>query len=636
MLKKLFLSILYVLMPVTVLPAASSSGVSGSKIDSGIAGFDRSHEYFKSIDESLRAEKADPGYLDGLRSRKKFLDALKSAPHTHAEFFMKACVYGTMNIISCLLMLPNVDVNQVFKDTLGERPLYIACRCGYEDMVAMLLKYGAKPNIKNDRGSTPLIVAAHNGFTKVVDLLIKGGADVNFCTNSNLSALHYAVNAGHKEIVELLLAANADPKACDDNNLAPLSFAVQTGNIALVELLIQAGADIDAVSKAERWPLAVAVYFGYTDIVRLLIGLGAKINPMPNGKFTLLHVLALSESVISSDIFELLKAQKDILSELNVPDASENYPMHYIWSRGNKTDVLQFFLSLGLNPNVTNRYQETPLYSAAYAGNLDAVRILCEHHADIHAKNILGLSPIDAARMSGHKHIERFLRNYPAISRANSPSSSSSSSSSSQEIQDSVASSASSSTTSEDAASEVCVPKPVTYKGKGKSRNRRVALAELFVVNDHTRQDDDQVFALRQLAQNMTVVVHKQPKQVIPRVTNLRNMSGKDDKFHQFSSEVDRYLDRGIYIKASECNAYAALLDEYDIRELRGFAVLLPGRIEGMHYDARYAKLDINRQTQGFDGAFIYLFDAQGRCYHRCFHQNKKYKNYEASYLKFE
>ena len=649
--KKLFLCI--VLMMPIVLFSASSSRNSVAKETSGTH---RVRERIMTLDASLIAERGQPNYFEGLKKQKKFLDDTKSDSCLQAFYLKHSCLHGAVNILKCLLMIPAVDVNQPLQHDKGAGPLHLAAIHGRSEIVDMLLNHGALANMSDNEGFTPLHAAIIGGDVHIIERLLSLGAQVDAIAQrkindppiiklekkddesldidseeasqcSNLTTLHIALISGKTEIIQLLLERGANPNANSRYDRIPLITAIKTQNATAVELLIKAGADLNEISHCQEYPLAIAIALGESEIADKLINAGAKIDRLLPGNFSLLHVIAQYERLIPPCMLEIFKKDKGALEALFIADKNGDYPIHYTFTEKN-TDLLQQFLMLDVNPNITNRYQETPLYLAAFTGNFNAVKILCEHKADLHAKNILGLSPLDAARMNGHKQIEHYLRNFSPVSQASSSSSSSSSSSTSQEIQDSVASSASSSSELEVSAAPVAsVPKPVTHKGKGKSRNRHVGVAELFVVNDHTRQDDDQVFVLRQLAEDMTVVVHKQPKQVIPRVTNLRNMSGKEDKFHQFSSEVDRYLDRGIYIKASEFRTHAALLAEHDIREIRGFAILLPGKIEGTHYDARYAKLDIGQQTQGFDGAFIYLFDAQGRCYHRCFHQNKKYKN---------
>jgi ankyrin repeat protein len=44
----------------------------------------------------------------------------------------------------------------------------------------------------------------------------------------------------------------------------------------------------------------------------------------------------------------------------------------------------------------------TPLYSAAFMGWVDVVRVLLREGADPIKVNIVGMSPLDAARQGGH------------------------------------------------------------------------------------------------------------------------------------------------------------------------------------------------------------------------------------------
>ena len=63
-------------------------------------------------------------------------------------------------------------------DEYGGTALYRACFAADEDMVAMLLKEGADPNIIPSNGAvTPLYVAAHKKAWGIVSKLLKAGAD---------------------------------------------------------------------------------------------------------------------------------------------------------------------------------------------------------------------------------------------------------------------------------------------------------------------------------------------------------------------------------------------------------------------------------------------------------------------------
>ena len=63
------------------------------------------------------------------------------------------------------------------RDDAGNTPLQLAAAAGKDEVVPVLLKAGADPNLKNSDGTPPLHRAAQRGFYSVVNALLQGGAD---------------------------------------------------------------------------------------------------------------------------------------------------------------------------------------------------------------------------------------------------------------------------------------------------------------------------------------------------------------------------------------------------------------------------------------------------------------------------
>jgi len=85
-------------------------------------------------------------------------------------------VYAPNVKVSRLLLLAGASPD-VHTDLLGRAPvLCVYAHEGVYDMVALLLEFGASPNVSNSQGRTPLWMAAGRGHVDVVKLLIEAGA----------------------------------------------------------------------------------------------------------------------------------------------------------------------------------------------------------------------------------------------------------------------------------------------------------------------------------------------------------------------------------------------------------------------------------------------------------------------------
>ena len=235
-----------------------------------------------------------------------------------ANKLLKASRDGNIELITRLLSTRMLDINSALEtgredyhfddDYEATTPLFEAARNGHTDVVRLLLKRGAKPNIAHDFGDTPLLMAAEDGHIEVVKLLLDGGADPNMADEDKDYPLHRAAREGYKGIVQMLLDQGADPNLTDESGVSPLLLASYYGCIGVGILLIEYGArpcvefylllllraieegnakevqnnlskTCQNVNFDDSRPLKKAIWGGNKKIVNLLLSSGANPNP---------------------------------------------------------------------------------------------------------------------------------------------------------------------------------------------------------------------------------------------------------------------------------------------------------------------------------------------------------------------
>lgn len=112
-----------------------------------------------------------------------------------------------------------------------------AVTAGETARVDQLLAHGANPAAKDNTGSTPLVLACKGGFGEVVASLVKNGAK----PSDSPAALSFAVKRGDVAICRQLMTAgaNASRSAVESEpDATPLLAALKSGNLPLIDELL--------------------------------------------------------------------------------------------------------------------------------------------------------------------------------------------------------------------------------------------------------------------------------------------------------------------------------------------------------------------------------------------------------------
>ncbi|MGB8367217.1 MAG: ankyrin repeat domain-containing protein [Candidatus Babeliales bacterium] len=149
-----------------------------------------------------------------------------------------------------------------------------------EEVRQILLKGEADVVVNQQYGfnwETPLMRSVMRNNTEIVELLLKNGADPNLNDRYNQTALMIAVEWGNIDLVTLLIEHNANIGHQDCLGQTALMNATKYGNINSVALLIEHNANINHQDRWGQTALTEAAQKNNKKIVTLLLENGA--NP---------------------------------------------------------------------------------------------------------------------------------------------------------------------------------------------------------------------------------------------------------------------------------------------------------------------------------------------------------------------
>ncbi len=289
----------------------------------------------------------------------------------------------------------------------GATPMQLAAVNGNAAILARLLQAGADPNAPlSQTGDTALMMAARTGKLDALRVLLDHGAKVNAMeTWGGTTALMWAVSERHPEVAKLLVDRGADVNAKSyfvpaasgrgfegaapippkpnqkieefaSGWMTPLMFAAREDNLESARILIQAGADVNAVGADGKDALGLALFNGSYDVASLLIDSHANVNHADVQRFTPLFWAV---------------DRRNMETAPNFPWMVTTDPL----------PVIKKLLDAGANPNALvnstprARMREgsprivfaTALMRAAFAGDLELVKLLLAHGADPHIQS---------------------------------------------------------------------------------------------------------------------------------------------------------------------------------------------------------------------------------------------------------
>lgn len=194
---------------------------------------------------------------------------IKSGANVNAAgLFIKSCNFFRFSYLN-----PHLST-----DLWKFSPLHEAAAKGKQEIVKLLLKNGANPNLKNRDGATPLDLVRDQ---EVADLLRGNSALLDAAKKGNLA-----------RVQRLVTPENINCRDSQGRNSTPLHLAAGYNNFEVAEYLLEQGCDVNAQDKGGLIALHNASSYGHLEIAALLIKYNTQVNAVDKWSYTPLHEAA--------------------------------------------------------------------------------------------------------------------------------------------------------------------------------------------------------------------------------------------------------------------------------------------------------------------------------------------------------
>jgi len=213
------------------------------------------------------------------------------------------------------------------------------------------------------------------------------------------SPLHSAVLADNLARVKTLLP-KAPAGAADEQ----LFYARSS---AMAELLLSSGASVNARAHGSSTPLHFAAALGVEEVVAVLLRHGAEVNAVDDGKRTpLMSAVTFGmdpDLGFESAGFEKTEARRLAVTQLLLKsgarvdqrDSGGTTALGHATTAGHSKEITELLVNAGADVNSRSVDNITPLHGAAFSRDLQTIRFLVEHGADVTIKDWQGKRPID-------------------------------------------------------------------------------------------------------------------------------------------------------------------------------------------------------------------------------------------------
>ncbi len=275
--------------------------------------------------------------------------------------------------------------------------LQLGVRNDNEEVVRLLLKNGARPNVTYQYGHRPIL------FKIPPFVSSSRNSETSYSRKRYAQPLQLAMEEGNESIAQLLLEHGADANVTNSKGETFVAWAIRRNSDKLVQILIdKEWIVVDTKQASGRRMFRLAVESDSDKVVQLFLNKG--IDVATRNLFGNKSAVHLAIERGSEKVFNLFLAKG---VDVHIRDSEGRTPLYWAIEY-NRTDMAKRLLDKGANVHVRDSAGNTPLHWAAYNFNEEIARLLMEKgvHTEAIAK---GKTALQLAEESNNENLIKLL-----------------------------------------------------------------------------------------------------------------------------------------------------------------------------------------------------------------------------------
>ena len=299
-------------------------------------------------------------------------------------------------------------VLRAIRGRFGDQLLHTAIEHRDKNIVNFLLQYTNVNGRKKENDNTPLITATEacdcRAGEDIVQMLIQYGAFLEAFNNVGQRPLHCAAKRGNLSLIQSYLSKDADKEALDVGRCRPLHHAIESGSLPAVGMLLNADVDVNAAAhNGDQFSLDYAK--GKAAILYILLRAGVNKLALKSDGSTPFH-----DSVTDLDTLNVYLQQ--IGPDIDEVDGNGNTLLHRAcsYSEQDESARTRLIINHGANLNARALCGKTPLHMAVAAQKMGDILLLVQEGAETNILDGEGKYPEAYATGPQQDKIMRYFR----------------------------------------------------------------------------------------------------------------------------------------------------------------------------------------------------------------------------------